>query len=224
MPRGVGWKLHLRYSKRMADTATVRKDSARERLMDLAETAVLEKGFAATSIEELIAAAGITKSGFFYHFKSKGELARAILERYLERDAEILNDLFRRADELNDDPLHGFLVGLKMFAEMMANLPGVHPGCLTASFCYQERLFDREIQDLNRTGVLRWRRRFRERLELIKERYPPRVEVDLDALADMAAAIVDGGITLSKNLKDPALLPQQVLLYRQFIRAVFLPA
>jgi TetR/AcrR family transcriptional regulator, transcriptional repressor for nem operon len=207
----------------MADVAVARKDSARERLLDLAEAAVLEKGFAATSIEELIVAAGITKSGFFYHFKGKGELARAILERYLERDAEILNDLFRRGDELNDDPLHGFLVGLKMFAEMLADLPGGHPGCLSASFCYQERLFDRKIQELNRTGVLRWRKRFRQRLELIKDRYPPRVDVDLDALADMATAIVDGGITLSKNLKNPALLPQQVMLYRQFIRAVFLP-
>ena len=49
------------------------------------------------------------------------------------------------------------------------------------------------------------------------------MEVDLDALADMATAIVDGGITISKNLKDPALLPRQVLLYRQFVRAVFLP-
>jgi hypothetical protein len=111
-----------------------------------------------------------------------------------------------------------------MFAEMLADLPGVHPGCLTASYCYQERLFDREICDLNRTGVLRWHQRFRERLDLIRERYPPLVEVDFDALADMAAAIVDGGITLSKTLKDPALLPQQVLLYRQFIRAVFLTA
>ncbi len=47
-----------------------RKGSAtRERILELAEAAVLEKGFAATSIEELIVAAGITKSGFFYHFK-----------------------------------------------------------------------------------------------------------------------------------------------------------
>ena len=106
----------------------------RERLLDLAEAAVLAKGFAATSIDELIAAVGITKSGFFYHFKDKGELAKALILRYLERDNGVLDDLFRRADELNDDPLHGFLVGLKLFAEMMANLPEAHPGCLAASF------------------------------------------------------------------------------------------
>jgi AcrR family transcriptional regulator len=36
--------------------------------MDAAEVAVLAKGFSSTSIEELIAAVGISKSGFFYHF------------------------------------------------------------------------------------------------------------------------------------------------------------
>ncbi len=37
----------------------------KERLMDAAEAAILDKGFAATSIEELIVEVGITKSGFF---------------------------------------------------------------------------------------------------------------------------------------------------------------
>ena len=59
----------------MPSTAPRRKSDARERLLQLAEQAVLEKGFSATSIEELIAGAGITKSGFFYHFKDKTELA-----------------------------------------------------------------------------------------------------------------------------------------------------
>ena len=56
---------------------TPRKGSdTRERILEVAQAAVLEKGFAATSIEEVIAAVGITKSGFFYHFKDKNELAR----------------------------------------------------------------------------------------------------------------------------------------------------
>ena len=37
---------------------------------------MLAKGFGATSIEEVIAEAGLTKSGFFYHFKDKNALAR----------------------------------------------------------------------------------------------------------------------------------------------------
>jgi TetR/AcrR family transcriptional regulator, transcriptional repressor for nem operon len=82
-----------------------RKSETRERLLALAESAVLAKGFAATSIDELIAAAGISKSGFFYHFKDKSELAKGLLLRYLEQDREVLENIFRRGDALNEDPL-----------------------------------------------------------------------------------------------------------------------
>jgi TetR/AcrR family transcriptional regulator, transcriptional repressor for nem operon len=198
-----------------------RGSETRERLLDLAESSVLAKGFAATSIEELIAGCGITKSGFFYHFKDKGDLAKALLLRYLQRDEALLDDLFRRADELAEDPLHGFLVMLKLFAEMMCDLPATHPGCLAASFCYQDQLFNHEIRDLNASGLLAWRARFRQRLDRIAALYPPRIAVDLDDLADMAATLIEGGIILSRVLRDPPLLPRQVMLYRDYIRAVF---
>jgi TetR/AcrR family transcriptional regulator, transcriptional repressor for nem operon len=197
-------------------------EETRERILDAAETSVLEKGFAATSIEELIAAVGITKSGFFYHFKDKGALAKALLVRYIEREDALFDELFGRADELNEDPLHGFLVGLKMLSELLADLPGGHPGCLVASYCYQDRLFDKDVRELNATALLSWRRRFRTRLELIAKRYKPRIKIDLDDLADMLSAIADGGIILAKVTKDKDALPRQVLLYRDFVRSVFL--
>lgn len=201
---------------------SARKGSdTRERLLDVAEQAVLEKGFAGTSIEELIAAVGITKGGFFYHFKDKSDLARALLVRYVEREDALLDELFARADELNEDPLHGFLVGLKMLSEVLADLPNGHPGCLVAAVCYQDRLFDAEVRRLSAAAVINWRRRFRERLECIAARYPPRMGVDLDDLADMLSAVVDGGIILSKAVGDKAALPRQVLLYRDFLRLVF---
>jgi len=202
---------------------TTRKTDTRERILEVAEAAVLAKGFAATSIEELIAAVGITKSGFFYHFKDKGELAKAMMLRYIEHDSRLLDDIFRRGDELNEDPLHGFLVGLKLFAEMLGNLPEAHPGCLAASFCYQDQLFNRDIRDLNKSSVLAWRKRFRERLELIARQYPPRQDVDFEALADMAASSVEGGLILGRLLQDPSILPRQILLYRDLVRSIFLP-
>jgi TetR/AcrR family transcriptional repressor of nem operon len=203
-------------------SAPPKAGNARERLLALAEAAVLEKGFAATSIDELIAGAGITKSGFFYHFKDKNELAKALLVRYVEREDALFDELFARADELNEDPLHGFLVGLKMLSELMADLPNGHPGCVVASYCYQDRLFDKEVRELNAAAVLNWRKRFRQRLDRIAERYPPRLEVDLDDLADMLSVIADGGIILSKAVKDKQALARQMLLYRDFIKAVFL--
>ena len=203
-------------------TESRKGSETRKQLLDAAEASVLEKGFGATSIDELIAAVDITKSGFFYHFKDKGELAKALLTRYIEREDELFDGLFGRADELNEDPLHGFLVGLKMLAEMMADLPKGHPGCLVAAYCYQERLFDRDVRDLYSDAVLSWRKRFRKRLDAIAQRYPARIDVDLDDMADMLSVIADGGIILSKAVSDKNVLPRQILLYRNFIRTVFL--
>lgn len=206
----------------MLETSPRKGSPTRERILELAEAAVLAKGFAATSIEELIAAAGITKSGFFYHFKDKGELATALMERYVAHNDSVLTDIFRRADELNEDPLHGYLVALKLLAEMTADLPGAHPGCLVASFCYQDRLFSQDVRDLTFRGVAGWRKIFLDRLTRIAERYPPKVPVNIEALADMANTLVDGGIILSRVMRDRHILPQQIMLYRDFVRAVFL--
>jgi TetR/AcrR family transcriptional repressor of nem operon len=205
----------------MLDTQT--KGDTRSRILEVAESAVLAKGFASTSIEEIIAAVGITKSGFFYHFKDKTALAKGLMLRYMQHDKEVLDDIFARGDELNDDPLHGFLVGLKLFAEMMGNLPEAHPGCLAASFCYQDQLFNREIRDLNAQSTLEWRNRFRARFDLIAKRYPPRQPVDFEALADMASTLVEGGLILGRVLRDVTILPRQILLYRDFVRSIFLP-
>src|SRR5690606_26583594 len=142
------------------------------------------------------------KGGFFYHFKDKHELAKALMQRYLAHDKAVLDNLFARADQLNEDPLHGFLVAMKLFAEMMANLPEAHPGCLAASFCYQDQLFSQEVRDLNASSFLKWRARFGERLSLIAAKYPPRGEIDLEALADMAATLVEGGLILGRALND----------------------
>lgn len=201
-----------------------RETGTRERILDIAERAVLAKGFGATSIDELVSEAGITKGGFFYHFQDKNQLARALLQRYLERDEAVLDDVFARGRELTDDPLHAFLVGLKLLAEMLADIPGGHPGCLVATYCYQERLFDREVRELNQRIVLIWRARFRAILDAIAERYPPRDPVDLDALADMVSTILEGGLVLSRATEDPAILPAQILLLRSYVKLLFLGA
>jgi len=204
---------------------TMRKGQAtREKLMDIAEAAVLSKGFGATSIEEIIAEAEITKSGFFYHFKDKNELARALLQRYLENEEQILDDLFDRARELHDDPLHAFLIGLKLFSEMMADLPSGHPGCLVATYCYNERLFDRDVQDINREAVLQWRARFLKVFEEIAAIYPPRDNVDFEALADMVSTTVEGGIVMSKAVREPKVLSEQIMLLRSYVKLLFMPA
>jgi AcrR family transcriptional regulator len=196
-------------------------EQTRERILDIAQDAVLHKGFAATSIDEIICEAGITKSGFFYHFKDKNDLAKALLQRYLDNEWSVFEQLFGQADELSEDPLHGFLIFLKLFADLMGDLPNGHPGCLVASYVYQDHLFSRDVREMTTEGHRIWRKRFRERLDRIAARYPARIEVNLDDMADMLSSVADGGIILSKSLSDPSVLPRQILQYRAYVKLVF---
>ena len=203
----------------------MRKGAAtRERILEIAEAAVLAKGFGATSIDEVIVEAGITKSGFFYHFRDKNELAREMVRRYVETNDRLFDEIFGRGRELSDDPLQAFLIGLKLMAEIMADLPNGHPGCLIASICYQERLFDREIRQLNTTAVEGWNARFLGYLEEIAAVHPPREPVALADIADMLSCVVDGGIIMSKALNDPRRLERQVLAFRAFVKLIFTPS
>lgn len=196
-------------------------EATRERILEIAEAAVLAKGFAATSIDEVIAEVGLTKSGFFYHFRDKNALAREMLRRYVETNDRLFDEIFRRGRELSDDPLQSFLISLKFLAEIMADLPNGHPGCLIASICYQERLFDREVRDLTTQSVRSWNAHFREILDGIAAVYPPREAIDLDDLAEMVSCVVDGAIIMSKTLNDPKRLERQILLFRSCVKLVF---
>lgn len=191
--------------------------------MDIAQEAILAKGFDATSIEEIVASAEITKSGFFYHFRDKNALAHALIERHIEVEDAIFDDLFARARELSDDPLQVFLIGLKFLAELLADIPEGHPGCIVATAAYQDRLFNRDVREANKRAVLGWRGRFRAMFDEIVALYPPNEDVDLDALADYVSSVIEGGLTLSRALGTPAILPEQILLLRTSIKLLFAP-
>ena len=202
-------------------SARTKGERTRERLMDLAYESIVEKGFAATSIEELVEAAGITKSGFFYHFRDKNDLARQLFERFLSEDEGIMETLEKRARELSDDPLQSFLIFLNVYAQMMDEMEALHPGCMVATVTYQERMFDAEVRQMNVDYLRRMRERFVRWLKEIVARYPPRIPVELDELADQLNVIVEGAIIQSKALRDESLMGKQTRLYRNHIKLLF---
>ncbi|GFE66922.1 TetR/AcrR family transcriptional regulator [Litoreibacter roseus] len=198
-------------------------NETRTRLLDIAADAVLAKGFEATSIDEIVAGAHITKSGFFYHFPDKNALALALLQRYIDAEDQLFDDIFGRARELTDDPLQAMLVGLKMLAEVLEDIPNGHPGCLVAAAAYNERAFNRDVRKLNENAMLRWRFFFRKMFDDVAAFSPPRDPVNLDDLADMLLAVVEGGIVLSKSLSDPEATGRQVRMFRSYVKLLFQP-
>jgi TetR/AcrR family transcriptional repressor of nem operon len=196
-------------------------ERTRERILDCAYDAIIHKGFAGTSIDELVEAAGITKSGFFYHFRDKGDLARQLLVRFLAEDDAVMDRLTVRAQQLVDDPLQRFLLFLNLYAETVDGLEELHPGCLVASIVYQDQVFDREVQRLNSEAVIRWRARFLGWLEAIDAKYEPVLPIDREALADGLSAVVEGSIVLAKALDDPRLMGRQLRLFRDMVKAAY---
>ena len=60
------------------------KTGARTKLLEAALSVIRTKGYSATSVDELCAAAGVTKGAFFHHFKSKDELGVAAADHWSE--------------------------------------------------------------------------------------------------------------------------------------------
>src|SRR5512147_52152 len=57
-----------------------RNGTVRARLLDAAIASFSTRGYAATSIREIVEAAGVTKPALYYHFQSKEGIYRAILD------------------------------------------------------------------------------------------------------------------------------------------------
>ena len=205
----------------LESAAKTKGERTRERLLDVAYEAIVQKGFAATSVEELVEAAGITKSGFFYHFKDKNDLARQLFERFLAEDEGIVATLADRARELSDDPLQSLLIFLNLYAQMMDDMETLHPGCMVATVTYQERLFDADMKQMNVDYLMRMRGRFRTWFDEIVQTNPPRSEVDLDALSDQLTVIVEGAIIYAKALRDLGLMGKQTRLFRNHVKLLF---
>ena len=200
-----------------------RGKETRKKILDVAQDGVLAKGFDGTSIDEIVANAEITKSGFFYHFRDKNALARALIERHIEVEDQLFDDLLARARDLTDDPLQAALIGLKLLAELIEDMPDGHPGCVVATAVYQDRLFDRDVREANRRAVLGWRNRFRAMFDDVAEVYPMHDDVDLDHLADMVSSVIEGGIVISRAVGEPSITAQQVMLLRSYVKGLFSP-
>ena len=76
----------------------------RERILDTAERLVIENGFAATTVDQVIAESGTSKGSFFHHFESKLDLARSLVARYAAADIANLDDALAKARAQTDDP------------------------------------------------------------------------------------------------------------------------
>lgn len=72
----------------------IRKHDAtatRTKLLDAARDVIRTKGYAATTVDDICQQAGVTKGGFFHHFASKEQLAKAALDAFGAMASELFH-------------------------------------------------------------------------------------------------------------------------------------
>jgi AcrR family transcriptional regulator len=78
-------------------TAQTEKRSSRERLLEAAAKVFAERGYEAASVDEIAAAAGLSKGAVYWNFSSKDELFHALLEERIDRQIEETAEILRSA-------------------------------------------------------------------------------------------------------------------------------
>ena len=69
----------------LAPTSTDRGSETRRRILEVAAEAFADRGYAGTSVNDVLKASGVTKGGFYFHFPSKEALALATLRHKQEQ-------------------------------------------------------------------------------------------------------------------------------------------
>ena len=193
----------------------------RERILEAASKLVVDRGFAATSVDAVLDAAGTTKGAFFHHFESKAALGHALVERYAAGDIALLEEFLCRAEASSDDPAEQLVAFLRLFEEAAGELAQAESGCLYVSFVQQSQLVDETTIDVIAGAVLTWRARLLAKLEEAAALHPPRLEVDLVSLADLACTTFEGAFILVRTLNDPDLMRGQLAHLRHYVELLF---
>jgi len=201
----------------MAKDGTVTRNKILEAAMQL----LLDHGYGGMSVDQVIAAAGITKGAFFHHFKSKNELAQALLDRYVQMDNALLHDLIGRAEKLSHDPLQQYLIFVGLLEEMMRSLSEPPPGCLVASYVYQMELFSPVTQQSVLDGFKEWERVLGEKLQSVFAKQTPKLPVTTEQIYDNLLALFEGGVILAKLYNKSTTLGEQLAQHKQYVELLF---
>ncbi len=101
-------------------TQKERSEATTSELLDVARRLFAADGYAATSLDDVVRGAGVTKGALYHHFGGKRDLFLAVYEREQQRLAAASLEAFAR----RKDPWEGFLAGCRAFFEASLD-PGV---------------------------------------------------------------------------------------------------
>jgi TetR/AcrR family transcriptional repressor of nem operon len=198
-----------------------RGHDTKERILDTAQSLILKRGFAATSLDNILNETGVTKGAFFHHFDSKATMAHDLIRRFAANDFAMFDEWERRAEALSDDPLQSLMIFLKLFEEWLDGLSQPFAGCMFAVYVYESNLFEPEVNTFVTHSLERWQQFYERKFTAIIAERPPKLDVTAAELGESIVAILEGSFILSRASKQPELISRQSRLFRGYVKLLF---
>ncbi len=178
---------------------------------------MLVKGFPATTVDEICAAAGVTKGSFFHYFKSKEHLGKAVLDRFCSSMQQVMREgTFRK----KGDPLQ-LVYGYVDFAIKMTKNPIFANGCLLANFTQELSDVHPEIRSLCAERFTQWAEALKQDLDQAKTKYAPKAPFDTRSLAEHFISVLEGSLILGKAKQDMKVVEKNLLHFKQYLKNLF---
>jgi TetR/AcrR family transcriptional regulator, transcriptional repressor for nem operon len=193
----------------------------RQRILQAARVLVMEKGFAATSIDEILVSAGLTKGAFFHYFKGKKELARELVDWHARKDLEMFERLAADAEARTSDPLEKVILFLEAFETYVSNSDDPSPGCMYAVYTYESMQFEPAVRDLVADILRQWTSIYVRLFQDVIDRYPPALPVTARQLAEMIVSIIEGGLILQRAYGEVRMTGRQSRQFRNYLTLLF---
>jgi TetR/AcrR family transcriptional regulator, transcriptional repressor for nem operon len=181
------------------EPSTRRGRASRERIVERAAGLFAERGIAATSVDEVLEAAGAGKGQFYHYFRGRDELAAAAVGY---RCAQVLAGLAQALGGVSslaglERALAGFVSGFEQ-----AGMPGCPIGTLAAEVAGRNEAARLEAA----AGFDAWERLLADALERMRQGGELRAGAEPAVLATGLLASIEGGMVLSQARKDMASL------------------
>jgi TetR/AcrR family transcriptional regulator, transcriptional repressor for nem operon len=192
----------------------------RERILDTAERLVIENGFAATTVDQVIAESKTSKGSFFHHFESKLDLARSLVARYAAADIGNLDDALAKARAQTDDPVERVIAFVRIFEDGADDLMSAQSNCLYVSILTERQLARSGTSAQIVTAIEAWRTAL---ADLLREAFadrPPSLPVDPDALADHVFVTFEGAFLLCRSTGEPGHMRAQLTVLRGLLESL----
>lgn len=208
----------------MQATKQMRALVTREKILQEAARLFTLKGYHDTKLDEVFRAGGMTSGAFFHHFRGKEELAFAVMDWYLERRRQELDQIEQELGPASDDPLEHLFQRLDATQERFRRRAerkeaGCIFGNLGTTLCdthdgFRQRLaecFDAMAQD------------FKPRLDAAAQRYGSGSgqRPDTLTLARYIVAIIEGSIILARANQEPRSLARHFQFLKEHLRQTF---